>query len=112
MVHAFIGTSGWNYKHWWNNEFYPKDLKASDWLKYFVRHFDTVELNNSFYRLPSEVAFQNWRIQVPPHFVFSVKARLKRGMQHGSFLRFSTRFANTASRSALRTGETRTLPNL
>src|SRR5438876_8646373 len=74
MVHAFIGTSGCNYKHWWNNEFYPKDLKASDWLKYFVRHFDTVELNNSFYRLPSEVAFQNWRIQVPPHFVFSVKA--------------------------------------
>jgi len=74
MANAFIGTSGWNYKHWWNDEFYPKDLKPSEWLKYFVRHFDTVELNNSFYRLPSEAAFQNWRIQVPSHFIFSVKA--------------------------------------
>jgi uncharacterized protein YecE (DUF72 family) len=74
MVNAFIGTSGWNYKHWWNGEFYPTDLKPSGWLEYFVEHFDTVELNNSFYRLPGEAAFQKWRTQVPSHFVFSVKA--------------------------------------
>jgi uncharacterized protein YecE (DUF72 family) len=74
MGRAYIGTSGWNYKHWWNGDFYPKDLKPPDWLKYFAKHFETVEINNSFYRLPSEAAFQSWRIQVPPHFVFSVKA--------------------------------------
>jgi uncharacterized protein YecE (DUF72 family) len=74
MANAFIGTSGWNYKHWSNGEFYPKDLRAADWLEFFGRHLHSVEINNSFYRLPSEVAFQNWRIQVPPGFIFSVKA--------------------------------------
>src|SRR5437016_4023823 len=74
MAKTCVGTSGWNYKHWGNDEFYPRDLQSPEWLRFFVRHFDTVELNNSFYRLPSEAAFQNWRIQVPPHFVFSVKA--------------------------------------
>jgi uncharacterized protein YecE (DUF72 family) len=74
MAKAHIGTSGWNYKHWWNGEFYPQDLKPAQWLEYFVRHFDTVELNNSFYRLPSEAAFQNWRSRVPLNFVFAVKA--------------------------------------
>jgi uncharacterized protein YecE (DUF72 family) len=74
MAKAYIGTSGWNYKHWWNGEFYPKELKPSQWLSYFVQHFDTVEINNSFYRLPSEEAFQAWRSQVPPDFIFAVKA--------------------------------------
>jgi uncharacterized protein YecE (DUF72 family) len=74
MMNAYIGTSGWNYKHWWNGEFYPKDVRPDQWLKFFAGHFDTVEINNSFYRLPSEIAFQNWRTQVPPEFVFSVKA--------------------------------------
>jgi uncharacterized protein YecE (DUF72 family) len=74
MAKAYIGTSGWNYKHWWNDEFYPKELRSSEWLKYFVEHFNTVEINNSFYRLPSEVAFQNWRTQVPSGFTFAVKA--------------------------------------
>ena len=54
MGKAYIGTSGWNYKHWSQGVFYPKDLKPSEWLKYFVGYFDTVEINNSFYRLPSE----------------------------------------------------------
>jgi uncharacterized protein YecE (DUF72 family) len=74
MAEAYIGTSGWNYKHWAADEFYPKDLKPRDWLIFFARHFRTVEINNSFYRLPSEQAFQNWRMQVPHEFVFSVKA--------------------------------------
>jgi len=74
MARAYIGTSGWNYKHWAKGEFYPADLKASAWLEFFVEHFETVEINNSFYRLPSEEAFQRWRIQVPQRFVFSVKA--------------------------------------
>jgi uncharacterized protein YecE (DUF72 family) len=74
MGHAYVGTSGWNYKHWSNNQFYPQGLRTSDWLKFFARQYDTVEINNSFYRLPSEEAFQNWRIQVPPEFTFAVKA--------------------------------------
>ena len=74
MAKAFIGTSGWNYKHWSNDEFYPKNLKPSEWLKFFLKHLDTVEINNSFYRLPSEAAFQSWRTQVPQGFVFAVKA--------------------------------------
>jgi len=74
MGKAYIGTSGWNYKHWSQGVFYPKDLKPSEWLKYFVGYFDTVEINNSFYRLPSEAVFQSWRTQVPHHFVFAVKA--------------------------------------
>src|SRR5213594_1283558 len=74
MSKAYIGTSGWNYKHWSQGVFYPKDLKPSEWLKYFVGYFDTVEINNSFYRLPSEAVFQSWRTRVPHHFVFAVKA--------------------------------------
>jgi uncharacterized protein YecE (DUF72 family) len=74
MSRAYIGTSGWNYKHWWNGQFYPRELRPSEWLKFFAEHFGTVEINNSFYRLPSETVFQNWRNQVPPDFVFAVKA--------------------------------------
>jgi uncharacterized protein YecE (DUF72 family) len=74
MARAFIGTSGWNYKHWWNDVFYAKELTTSQWLPYFSQTFDTVEINNSFYRLPSEDAFTNWRKQVPNDFIFAVKA--------------------------------------
>ena len=74
MAHVYIGTSGWNYKHWWNGIFYPKTLKPADWLKYFAERFDTVEINNSFYRLPSEEAFRSWRKQAPAGFTFAIKA--------------------------------------
>lgn len=74
MARAYVGTSGWNYKHWWNGVFYAKELKQAHWLEFFSGHFDTVEINNSFYRLPTEEAFRNWRIRVPPQFVFAVKA--------------------------------------
>jgi uncharacterized protein YecE (DUF72 family) len=74
MAKTYVGTSGWNYKHWWNGEFYPKELKPTQWLGYFAREFDTVEINNSFYRLPSNEAFDGWRTQVPSSFVFAVKA--------------------------------------
>ena len=74
MAKAHIGTSGWNYKHWWNGEFYPRELKPTEWLSYFIREFDTVEINNSFYRLPTKEAFDKWRNQAPPDFIFAVKA--------------------------------------
>jgi uncharacterized protein YecE (DUF72 family) len=74
MARAYIGTSGWNYKHWSNGVFYPPEVKPAQWLDFFVRHFDTVEINNSFYRLPGEDVFKKWRRQAPKNFVFSVKA--------------------------------------
>ena len=74
MARALIGTSGWNYKHWWNGVFYEKTLRPPHWLNFFSATFDTVEINNSFYRLPTENAFKNWRKQVPDGFVFAVKA--------------------------------------
>jgi len=97
-----MGTSGWNYKHWWNNEFYPSNLKPADWLKFFSRHFLTVEINNSFYRPSTESAFQNWRIQVPPHFVFAdvqeVREWLKRGLD--AYVYFNDDLGGHAIRNA------------
>jgi len=67
-----IGTSGWNYKHWLGR-FYPKRFPASDMLSFYAGHFDTVELNNSFYHLPSIKSFRSWRETVPEDFIFAVK---------------------------------------
>ncbi|MDM8175541.1 MULTISPECIES: DUF72 domain-containing protein [Olivibacter] len=69
---AYIGTSGWHYKHW-KGPFYPEGLKESEQLTYFVTKIPTVELNNSFYRLPSSETFSNWYRAVPAHFKFAVK---------------------------------------
>jgi uncharacterized protein YecE (DUF72 family) len=69
----FIGTSGWAYDHW-VNVFYPEDLKQKNWLDFYKKHFDTVELNTSFYYLPKPETFSGWRKQVPKDFIFSVKA--------------------------------------
>jgi uncharacterized protein YecE (DUF72 family) len=69
----FLGTSGYVYPHW-RRRFYPPDLPVREWLAFYARHFNTVELNNTFYRLPAKAAFRNWRAAVPSDFVFSVKA--------------------------------------
>lgn len=68
-----IGTSGFHYKHW-RGRFYPQHLPASKWLDFYIQKFDTLELNNSFYRLPTMVAFESWRDATPANFVFAVKA--------------------------------------
>lgn len=68
-----IGTSGFHYKHW-KGPFYPAKTPDSKLLDYYIQHFDTVELNNSFYRLPTAEAFDNWRNATPANFVFAVKA--------------------------------------
>jgi uncharacterized protein YecE (DUF72 family) len=67
-----IGTSGWHYKHWLGT-FYPERLPASKMLAYYQERFDTVELNNTFYRLPSENAPKLWHDSTPPDFLFAVK---------------------------------------
>ena len=68
-----IGCSGWNYRHW-REIFYPKGLPVSRWFAFYAEHFDTVEINNSFYRLPTPETFEKWRDQAPPGFLYAVKA--------------------------------------
>jgi uncharacterized protein YecE (DUF72 family) len=68
----YVGTSGWNYKHWMGN-FYPEDLKAKDWLRYYSQKLRTVEINNSFYRLPDVKTFKSWKDSTPENFLFSIK---------------------------------------
>ncbi len=71
-LHYYTGTSGWHYDHW-RDRFYPEKLVKAKWLEFYAAHFNTVELNNSFYRLPSEAAFANWYNSSPPNFIFAVK---------------------------------------
>lgn len=68
-----VGTSGWHYNHW-KGTFYPAGLKAKDQFAYYAGLFDTVEINNSFYRLPKEAMFKAWETQAPKGFHYTVKA--------------------------------------
>jgi uncharacterized protein YecE (DUF72 family) len=68
-----IGTSGWEYRHW-AGPFYPRELARDRRLEFYAGRFDTVELNNSFYRLPEADVFARWAKRVPEGFAFAVKA--------------------------------------
>ena len=68
-----IGTSGWQYQHW-RGPFYPEGLPSSKMLNFYLQRFDTVEINYSFYRLPTAECFRQWRDATPPRFCFAVKA--------------------------------------
>lgn len=68
-----VGCSGWQYTHW-RGDFYPAELPTSRWFEHYARSFDTVEINNSFYRWPTPDTFDKWRDQAPPGFVYAVKA--------------------------------------
>jgi uncharacterized protein YecE (DUF72 family) len=68
-----VGTSGWQYDDW-RDEFYPRELPQREWLEYFASAFETVEVNNSFYRLPERETFARWREQTPSGFIVAVKA--------------------------------------
>jgi uncharacterized protein YecE (DUF72 family) len=67
-----IGTSGWVYRHW-RGTFYPSDLPTTRWLEHYTSRFDTVELNNPFYRQPTRAQFARWRAAVPADFAYAVK---------------------------------------
>jgi uncharacterized protein YecE (DUF72 family) len=67
-----IGCSGWNYAAW-KDEFYDGE-PARLWLRHYAEHFDTVEVNNTFYRLPLQTSVAKWVEETPPDFLFSVKA--------------------------------------
>jgi uncharacterized protein YecE (DUF72 family) len=94
-----IGCSGWHYDHW-RGLYYPEGLPKSKWLQFYARQFSTVELNNSFYKLPSEKAFTTWRESSPDNFVFAVK--VSRFITHIKRLRnLGTAMENFLSRARL-----------
>ena len=68
-----IGCSGWIYNHW-RGLFYPAKMPARQWFEHYAREFDTVEINNTFYRLPEADVFDAWRLQAPKEFIYAVKA--------------------------------------
>ena len=70
---ARVGCSGWQYKHW-RGDFYPADVPTSRWFEYYAARFDTVEINNTFYRLPEAETFARWHERAPFGFLFAVKA--------------------------------------
>ncbi|MCJ7713526.1 DUF72 domain-containing protein [Candidatus Bathyarchaeota archaeon] len=72
MQNVHIGTMGWSYK-FWKKSFYPNDLDSSKYLNYYSSQFDTVEVNNTFYRIPNEKTVLAWKEQTPPNFIFSLK---------------------------------------
>ena len=72
-MRVFVGTSGYSYKEW-KGSFYPDDLPADRMLSYYAERFRTVEINNSFYRMPSESVLSRWANEVPEEFTFVLKA--------------------------------------
>jgi uncharacterized protein YecE (DUF72 family) len=78
-----VGTSGWSYKEW-KGSFYPPKLPQDEMLGFYASQFPTVEVNNSFYRIPSEKVLAGWAEQVPPNFRFVLKA--SRRITHNSRL--------------------------
>jgi uncharacterized protein YecE (DUF72 family) len=72
-MRVLVGTSGYSYKEW-KGAFYPKDLPAAGFLRYYAERLPTVEVNNTFYRMPTEKLVSGWANEVPEGFVFALKA--------------------------------------
>jgi uncharacterized protein YecE (DUF72 family) len=68
-----VGTSGYSYKEW-KGSFYPKDLPADQFLRFYAEHLGTVEINNTFYRMPTPKLLEGWAAEVPEPFKFAIKA--------------------------------------
>jgi uncharacterized protein YecE (DUF72 family) len=75
-VQLHVGTSGYGYKEW-KGSFYPEDLAAADMLRYYGERLNAVEINNTFYRMPTVAVLESWAQQVPDLFRFSIKASQK-----------------------------------
>ncbi len=69
----YVGTSGYSYKEW-KGSFYPEDIKPDKMLNFYSEQFSTVEINNTFYRLPQKPVLEGWKKEVPKDFSFSIKA--------------------------------------
>jgi uncharacterized protein YecE (DUF72 family) len=72
-MQLLVGTSGFSYKEWLGR-FYPEKLPAAEMLRYYAQHFRTVEINNTFYRMPAESMLEGWSQQAPENFTFTLKA--------------------------------------
>ena len=72
MDKVHVGTMGWSYG-FWVGSFYPKGLRSSEYLTEYSRHFDTVEVDNTFYRVPRKETLNKWKEQTPENFLFSAK---------------------------------------
>src|SRR5580658_1418824 len=72
-MRVLVGTSGYSYKEW-KGPFYPADLAATKFLRFYAEHFSTVEINNTFYRMPTNKLLEGWASEVPEGFSFSIKA--------------------------------------
>jgi uncharacterized protein YecE (DUF72 family) len=83
-MQILTGTSGYSYKEWLG-PFYPEKLPANEMLRYYAEQFRTVEINNTFYRMPAESMLAHWSEQVPENFVFTLKA--PRRITHDKHLR-------------------------
>ena len=83
-MRLLAGTSGYSYKEWLGR-FYPEKLPANEMLRYYGERFTTVEINNTFYRMPAESMLVQWSEQVPDHFIFTLKA--PRRITHDNRLR-------------------------
>jgi uncharacterized protein YecE (DUF72 family) len=79
MRPVHVGCSGWVYPHW-RERFYPKAIPQRAWLSFYAEHFDTVEINNTFYRLPKPAAVEGWTDHSSPEFTFAIK--VSRYMTH------------------------------
>ena len=93
-----VGCSGWVYKDW-RGSFYPDKLPQREWLAHYSRTFDTVEINNTFYRLPSEAAVKGWVEQTPDGFAYAVKA--SRYLTHVKKLKGLAQYGRTRLFNAL-----------
>ena len=80
-MRILAGTSGWSFKEW-KGTFYPKDLPDDGMLGFYAGRFPTVEINNTFYRMPRESVLLDWVARVPPGFRFAIKAS-QRITHHG-----------------------------
>ena len=68
----YIGTSGYQYKHW-KGDFYPEEMPVSGWFDHYVKYFDTVEINNTFYKMAEAGTFADWRKAAPKNFCYAIK---------------------------------------
>ena len=84
----FLGCSGWYYNDW-AGRFYPEKLSKSRWLEYYSKQFNTVEINNTFYRFPNEKSVQGWYNKTPENFKFTLKVN--------QIITHRRRFKNTQS---------------
>jgi len=96
----YIGCSGYYYNHW-KNLFYPEKLPKKEWLAYYAGHFNTVEINNTFYRMPAEKSIRNWYAITPGDFIFSVKGyryltHIKKLITDEVFTDYLTKFEHIA----------------